>query len=69
MRIIILWLLFATTSAFSQGKKDITLDDLFKQNTFRQDMVAGFRSMKDGQTYSEINAEGVLQRFDFVMET
>ena len=65
MRILILWLLIASSSAFSQTKKDITLDDIYKQNTFRQDVVTGFRSMKDGQFFSEINTDGILQKVRF----
>ncbi|MBK9299612.1 MAG: DPP IV N-terminal domain-containing protein [Bacteroidetes bacterium] len=38
---------------------------IFCKNTFKQDAVAGFRSMQDGRYYTEINGEGVLQKVNF----
>ncbi len=55
MRLFIFLCLLIPFAAFSKGTKQITLDDIFKNNTFKQDFVAGFRSMKDGIHYSEIN--------------
>src|ERR1043166_2284971 len=61
MRITI-WLLialFSTQSAFAQtGKKQITMDDLWKNNTFRVKDVPGFNAMKDGRHYTQIDREG-----------
>ncbi len=54
-----------TFSAFTQGKKEISLEDIFTKNTFKQDAVAGFRSMRDGHYYTEINKDGILQKVNF----
>ncbi|MEZ5046388.1 MAG: DPP IV N-terminal domain-containing protein [Chitinophagaceae bacterium] len=48
-------LLFLSTSLQAQTKKEIVLEDIWKNNTFRQDFVSGFRSMKDGLHYTEMN--------------
>ena len=50
---------------FAQEKKQITLEDIFTKSVFRSDMVAGFRSMKNGTCYSEINEKGDLQQVRF----
>ncbi len=65
MRLFIFLCLLIPFAAFSKGTKQITLDDIFKNNTFKQDFVAGFRSMKDGIHYSEINENGDLQVVNF----
>ncbi len=44
--------------AFAQsGKKEITLEDIWKNGTFRMKSVAGFNAMKDGKRYTQIDAE------------
>ena len=53
---------FTTTVA---QKKQISLEDIWETNTFRQEGVAGFRSMNDGKHYSEINDQGQLQKVRF----
>ncbi len=65
MRILAMLLLFVSYASFCQEKKAVTLDDIFTNATFRAESVAGFRSMKDGNFYSEINAEGQLQKVKF----
>ncbi len=52
MRLLIFLFVFSPCLVFSLGKKQITMEDLFKNNTFKQDFVAGFRSMKYGIHYS-----------------
>jgi dipeptidyl-peptidase-4 len=64
-RILISFILFITVTAVAQSKKEITLEDIWKNNTFRQDVVAGFRSMADGEHYSEINKDGELVKVKF----
>lgn len=64
-RILFSLLLFITVAAVAQSKKEITLEDIWKNNTFRQDVVAGFRSMADGEHYSEINKDGELVKVKF----
>lgn len=59
-------IIFVLTVVVSQAqKKDITLEDIYKKQTFRQDAVSGFRSMQDGLHYSEINTKGELVQMNF----
>ena len=55
------WVLAAVCSAqvaFAQGgKKQITLEDLWKSNTFRVKDVPGFNAMHDGKLYTSIDRE------------
>lgn len=57
-----LWLfiaLFSSPILFAQkGDKQITLDDLWKNNTFKVKDVPGFNAMKDGRRYSQLDHEG-----------
>ncbi len=63
---LLLFILFcACNNGFTQGKKEISLEDIFTKSTFRQDAVAGFRSMKDGKYYTELNKESALQKVAF----
>ncbi len=43
-------------AAFAQNKQ-ITLDDIWKNNTFRMKDVPGFNAMKDGQHYTQMDRE------------
>lgn len=66
MKHFILYLLLCcSVSLLAQQKKSITLEDIWKNNTFKQEGVAGFRSMNDGKHYSEINEKGELQKVRF----
>lgn len=47
--------------ANAQAKKQITMDDLFKNNTFRMKSVPGFNGMKDGRHYTKIEQSGDVQ--------
>ena len=40
------------------GHKQITLDDIYKNGTFRMKGVPGFNAMKDGKRYTQIDREG-----------
>jgi hypothetical protein len=51
------------TSAFAQ--KEITLEDIWIKGTFKTEAVAGFRSMNDGNYYTEINEKKELQKVSF----
>ncbi len=56
-----LWLFIALFSSFvssAQGSKQITMDDLWKNNTFRVKDVPGFNAMKDGAHYTQIDHDG-----------
>lgn len=50
---IINGLLLCSIAINAQEKKQITLDDLYKNNTFRIKDVPGFNAMKDGIHYSQ----------------
>ena len=57
----ILSLVFAvwfTCGLFAQGTKQITIDDLYKNNTFNVKSVPGFNAMKDGDHYTQIDMDG-----------
>jgi len=57
----ILWLfiaLFTTHIVFAQSGKQITMDDLWKNNTFKVKDVPGFNAMKDGIHYTQIDRDG-----------
>lgn len=49
--------LFLSGLAIAQ-KKDITLEDLWRKNTFAVKSVPGFNGMKDGENYTDIQTEG-----------
>ena len=63
-RLFTFLLIFISAPLLAQ-KKQITLEDIWKTNTFWQEGVAGFRSMNDGKHYSEINDQGELQKVRF----
>jgi dipeptidyl-peptidase-4 len=53
------------TPSFAQlGKKQITLEDLYKNYTFKLKDVPGFNAMKDGKHYTQLNKEGGSQSID-----
>ncbi len=57
----ILWLfiaLFSTQFVYAQGTKQITIDDLYKNNTFNVKSVPGFNAMKDGDHYTQTDIDG-----------
>ncbi len=59
-----IWLLFAffsIESATAQKGKLITLDDLYKNATFRIKDVPGFNAMKDGKHYTQLDEENKHQ--------
>src|ERR1700744_1416599 len=62
MRIFLLFtLLFSTQLTFAQGTRQISMDDLWKDNTFRVKDVPGFNAMKDGTHYTQIDREGMRE--------
>jgi len=57
----ILWLflaLLSTQIVFAQGGKLITMDDLWKNNTFKIKDIPGFNAMSDGTHYTQIDRDG-----------
>src|ERR1700744_1733839 len=58
MRIFLLFtLLFSTQLTFAQGTRQISMDDLWKDNTFRVKDVPGFNAMKDGLHYTQLDKD------------
>ncbi|WP_207533040.1 S9 family peptidase [Desertivirga arenae] len=47
-------LLLIFSASFAQQPKDITLEDIFKKGTFRQNFVYGQQPLKDGKSYASI---------------
>lgn len=64
MRISV-WLIIALLSAqmanAQTGKKQVTLEDVWKNNTFKVKGVPGFNAMKDGKFYTQIDKDGAHQ--------
>jgi dipeptidyl-peptidase 4 len=57
--------LLVCITLFATAQKDITLEDIYIKNVFKAEGVAGFKSMKDGVHYSEIDAENNLVKVRF----
>ena len=53
--------LFSTQVLLAQGTKQITIDDLYKNNTFSVKSVPGFNAMKDGEHYTQLDMDGGRQ--------
>lgn len=64
-KLIVLLFLLSSAQLLAQLKKEITLENIWKENTFRQEVVAGFRSMQDGLHYTEIDKDGNLNKVKF----
>lgn len=56
-RIVILLLLLSSFSFAQEGKKDYSLEDIFKKGTFSARGVRGLRSMQDGKTYLSVETD------------
>lgn len=52
--LFILFAVFTSQVLFAQGTKQITIDDLWKNNTFAMKSVPGFNAMKDGLRYTKL---------------
>jgi dipeptidyl-peptidase-4 len=61
MRYIWLPLAMLANVCFAQVKKDITVEDVWENNTFRIKSVPGFNGMKDGKRYTQIDKDGDKQ--------
>lgn len=53
----LLLLLLLSGSVFAQSRQNITLEDIFKRNTFTQRSVYGLNSMKDGKSFASIQRD------------
>lgn len=59
---MLLLALCAGNISFAQGtKKEITLDDIWKNSTFKMKSVPGFNAMKDGKRYTQLNTDSSRQ--------
>ncbi len=66
--IYLLFLLVSTSSVVAQ-KKQITLEDIWKDYTFKVKNVPGFNAMKDGVHYSQLDMDGKKQLINiYVLE-
>lgn len=63
-KIILLLLVLSNISLIAQNKKDITLDDIWKNSTFRSETVSGISSMQDGLHYTTYN-DGAILRYEY----
>ncbi len=56
-RILILLLLLSSFSFAQEGKKDYSLEDIFKKGTFSARGIRGLRSLQDGKTYLSVETD------------
>jgi dipeptidyl-peptidase-4 len=57
--------LLISSAIFAQvDKKDITLNDIWKDNTFKAETVSGIESMKDGLHYTTYS-DGAILRYEY----
>lgn len=67
MRYSWLSLLLIAQVCFGQAKKQISLDDIWTNNTFRIKSVPGFNALKSGKTYTQVdavNGKQVIRMYD-----
>ena len=57
---LVLW----NITLIAQNKKDITLDDIWKNSTFRSETVSGISSMQDGLHYTTYS-DGAILRYEY----
>lgn len=50
-------MLFINFQLCAQNKKEITIESIFKENTFKINTVPGFNTLKDGKSYTQIDEE------------
>jgi len=55
-------LLCSTSFVHAQGKKQITLEDIWQKGTFQVKNVPGFNALKDGRTYTQLDLDGTTQK-------
>lgn len=63
-KIFVALLLFISVSSFAQ-KKQVTLEDIWKNYSFFPGMFGGFNSMKDGVSYSQMEESGDINKYEF----
>ncbi|HEY9178602.1 MAG TPA: S9 family peptidase, partial [Flavipsychrobacter sp.] len=56
--LILIALVFSNLSYAGKGDKLITLEDLYRNNTFSMKSVQGFNAMKDGSRYTKLENKG-----------
>ena len=60
----LLLLLTASQICYSQTKQNITLEDIWKNGTFRSKDIPGFNALKDGIHYTQLDADSTQQRIN-----
>jgi dipeptidyl-peptidase-4 len=61
---LLLAFLLLPTLSYSQGRKQITLEDLWQNGTFAAKDVPGFNALKDGKNYAQIDDYGTSQEIN-----
>ncbi|MFA6056882.1 MAG: S9 family peptidase [Taibaiella sp.] len=57
-------LLFSTVLTFAQGRKQISLEDIWQNGTFAAKNVPGFNALKDGKHYTQLDESGDEQQIN-----
>lgn len=63
-KIFVALLLFISVSSIAQ-KKQVTVEDIWKNYSFFPGMFGGFNSMKDGISYSQMEENGDINKYEF----
>lgn len=58
---IFLWLIVLGSTVYGQTKKDITLEDIWRDYKFSASSISGLRSMNDGLFYTTIDDQSILK--------
>ncbi len=57
--------LISTISFSQKAEKTISLDDIFKNGTFRSKSVYGLRSLNDGENYTTLNKGRIIVKYSY----
>lgn len=62
--VLVTVLLFSSILTFSQGRKQIVLEDIWQNGTFAAKNVPGFNALKDGKHYTQLDESGDEQQIN-----
>ncbi len=63
-KLIIAFILSGTVSLCAQNKKQISLEDIWRDRTFALNTAPGFMSMKDGISYTQKEENGDIDKYE-----
>ncbi len=63
-KLFIAFLLLSVNCIVAQNKKQITLEDIWRDRTFALNRAPGFNSMKDGISYTEQGEDGNIDKYE-----